>query len=63
MTKSDEKSKPTPLVIEMPSCEDSFTAEKVLHYFGARPRGPGCGGLLYVVASALLVLALQYTLQ
>jgi hypothetical protein len=38
--KSDEKSKTIPLFIEIPSCEDSFTAEKVLHFIGARPRIP-----------------------
>ncbi len=36
--KSDEFFVSNPIVIEMSRCEDLFTAEKVLHLFGALPQ-------------------------
>ena len=38
--KSDEKREVPLLDTEISSCEGSFTAEKVLHLFGALPRAP-----------------------
>ena len=40
--KSDEKREVPLLDTEISSCEGSFTAEKVLHLFGALPHGMYC---------------------